>query len=156
MTMKIIPLTQGKVALVDDEDFEHVNQFKWCAQKRVFKSGITFYAMRRGGAESMHRFLMPSHPRIDHKDGDGLNNQRSNLRPATRSENAANQRKHVDCSSKFKGVHWDKRTGKWRSQTKLHGRRIHLGRFVNELDAAIAYDTAAVKLFGDFAKLNFA
>lgn len=158
--MKTIPLTQGQVAFVDDADYEAVSQFKWCAKK----SRQNFYAHRRipkpdgkGTTQSMHGFLMPGVPEIDHRDGDGLNNQRGNLRAATHQQNMQGaQRKRVGATSKFRGVCWNKESGKWVAQIQLYGKKIFLGYFKDEADAARAYDLAAREYYTDgFYQLNF-
>lgn len=155
--MKTIPLTQGKVAFVDDEDFERVNQFKWYA----FKSRRTWYAQRgiiKNGKCKMvrlHSFLLPGPSRADHKDGNGLNNQQDNLRPATRKQNAANQKKQKGCTSKYKGVHWYKRIKCWAAGIQVNKKHICLGYFDDEKEAALAYDAAATKYFEGYARLNF-
>lgn len=146
--MKRIKLTQGKFALVDDEDYEELNQYKWCAQK----APNTFYAVR--GATSrkqilMHIHLLGKHPgmEIDHRDRNGLNNQRSNLRFVTHQENARNQSKRLNCSSKHVGVSWHKRDGVWRAQIVTDGKQTHLGSFKNELDAIKARRNAEKELW---------
>jgi len=157
--VKKILLTQGKFALVDDADFEAVNQFKWHATK--FRRA--FYACRSSqrvnGKQStiyLHRFLMPGIDEIDHKDGNGLNNQRNNLRAASRAENLqAFRRKWKKTTSKFRGVYWDKHHKLWCAQLRKAGIHFNLGRFVSETDAALAYDAAARKYFGEFASPNF-
>ena len=156
--MKTITLTQGKVALVDEEDFERANQFNWYAAKA--KSGL-WYARRnitvgkgKQKTQRLHQFLMPDISQIDHKDGDGLNCQRKNLRPATSVQNQANQKKQTGRSSKFKGVNFHKVTGLWQANICKHQRQIYLGVFQTEEQAAQAYDRKAVELFGEFAKLN--
>lgn len=152
-----LPLTQNKVALIDEEDFKRVFKFKWSAEKRK----RTWYAIRKivvGGkvkTQYLHQFLCPGNPLTDHEDGDGLNNQRWNLRPANRSQNGANSKKRLGCSSKFKGVTWYARDQNWKSQISLGGKNQHLGYFDLEKDAAVAYDIAAKARFGKFAKLNF-
>lgn len=155
--MKEVELSQGKVALVDDEDFERVSQFKWYAHRSAPRSKILWYAVRslHPGTMRLHTFILPGHPMIDHRDNDGLNCQKSNLRPATVSFNNANRRKHKKSSSKFKGVTWYKAIQKWQVAIGINGKRQHLGYFFDETEAACAYDTAAKKLFGEFARLNF-
>lgn len=158
---KKIPLTQGKFAIVDDEDYERLSVHKWHLQK----CGRTYYAMRRvrvPGKKSpiaicMHREILGVLPGlfVDHIDGDGLNNQKSNLRICTHRCNTANQRKSKNKSSIFKGVTWHKATKKWASQIKKDYHLFHLGLFNNEVEAAKAYDEKAKELFGDFAKTNF-
>ena len=152
--MKIIPLTQGHVALVDDNDYPLLSQHKWCAAK----GHNTFYAVRspKGSKklEKMHIVLMgyPTGLMVDHRDHNGLNNQKNNLRLATNSQNQANANgwKRV---SKFRGVHKDR--NKWRARIENNGVKYNLGSFNNREDAAQSYNEKAKELFGDFASLNF-
>ena len=154
--MKTIPLTQGHVALVDDEDFEGLSRYNWHARK----DKQTFYAARgtlRGGVARtiMMHVAISGIKNVDHIDGNGLNNQRSNLRPASASQQAANRKKSNRNSSKYKGVSWNKRLKKWMAQIKPPNKKqIYLGLFDNEELAARAYNQAAIEHFGDFAKLN--
>lgn len=151
--MKTIPLTKGKVALVDDEDFERVILHKWCAAKR----GQRHYVARdvNGSTKFLHWFIF-GEKGIDHRDGDGLNNQRYNLRKASRQQNLRGfQRKRPGVTSTFRGVSWDKRTQKWKADIKCRYKQTFLGRFSCEKAAARAYDVAAKKLFGEFAAPNF-
>ncbi len=156
-----IPLTQGKFALVDAEDFAAVSLWSWCAIKG--RKGVSWYAHanteKAGGGRryvKMHRYVLQplAGLEIDHVDGDGLNNRRSNLRISTRQENSRNVPRHRDGSSRFKGVSWYRRDSCWRSCITVNDRQIHLGYFQDEAEAAAAYDAAAVRLFGEFARLN--
>lgn len=158
--MKEIKLTQGKTALVDDEDFERVNQFKWYASSA--KSGL-WYARRNVTVDvgkqktiRLHQFVMPGHRQIDHKNGNGLDCQKHNLRPSTGAQNQANQKPQTKRkSSKFKGVSFHKLTGLWQASITKVQKQKHLGCFASEEAAARAYDNAAKELFGEFARLNF-
>lgn len=153
-----IPLTQGKVALVDDEDAELVLAHRWCASK----DRTTFYAMRASGSRSdgtrkitrLHTFLT-GWPLVDHINGNGLDNRRANLRPASHSENLRNQRLSRANTSGYKGVVWHRASKRWHARIKLNGRTISLKYHATPEDAAHAYDAAAVELHGEFARLNF-
>lgn len=156
--MREISLTRGFVALVDDEDYEALARFSWCA---VRFSGKTLYALRsvrlnphRTKNFVMHRELMnpTAGALVDHANGDGLDNRRANLRLATRAQNMQNRRIQSG-SSRFKGVSWD--DGSWRSYISCNGTRMWLGNFADEENAARAYDERARELFGPFAALNF-
>ncbi len=158
--MKTIELTKGKVALVDDEDYGWLSQYNWSASKG--NSGL-WYA-RRGGSVNkrkyqvyMHRQIMgcEEKDKIDHVDGNGLNNQRSNLRPATHKQNVSSQKKQTrPTSSRYKGVRWRPAERKWAAAIKHNGKTIYLGLFILEASAAVAYNAAALTLFGEFARLN--
>jgi hypothetical protein len=163
--MKEIPLSQGYVAVVDDEDYELVSRFKWSALVNRRKDGTIkhVYAVRTDKSNKMvllHRFLLglpPGQvPIVDHHDRDGLNNQKGNLRRCGLSHNAGNAQKHTDgITSKFKGVYWNKRAHKWQAQIQKSNHREYLGVFHSEVRAAQAYDAAARRLFGEFALTNF-
>lgn len=161
--MKEISLTQGKIALVDDCDFDYLNQWKWCAAK----ARRTYYAFRRMEINgkmtvgTMHQFLInqPKGMQIDHKDDNGLNNQRNNLRICTNQENhmkmqTAKLIKGKAKTSLFKGVCFCKRTGRWAVSIKINGKNKFLGRHVSEIYAATVYNDAAKVMFGEFARLN--
>lgn len=155
--MKEIYLTQGKVALVDDEDFEYLNQWKWCAAK----GGNAFYAIRMepGNPRTlilMHQQILDFPEEVDHKDGDGLNNQRLNLRACTRSQNHMNRRPKPGCSSRFKGVSFNEkcRIHPWRAMIMVNYKRTYIGFYTTEEEAALAYNQKALELFGEFARLN--
>lgn len=155
---KRILLTQGKVALVDDEDYEWLNQWKWYAIKR----GNIFYAARYIGKWPkqrtilMHREILnvPKGAEIDHINCKGLNNRKSNLRICTHQQNTQNQRKPKYKSSKYKGVHWSRIAKKWAATIRHNNKGIHLGYFVNQIEAAKTYNKKAKALFGEFARLN--
>lgn len=153
--MKEIYLSQGQIALVDDEYFEYLNGFKWYA----LKARNTFYAARKiwvSGKQKtilMHWEVMNGKG-IDHIDGNGLNNQKSNLRFCTQSENCMNTRKYANKSSLYKGVSFFKRDSNWRAQIMINRKEIHLGYFTSEVNAAKAYNEKAIELFGEFANLN--
>lgn len=158
--MKLIPLTRGLFAQVDDADYGAVSAFKWYAQR----SGNGFYAARgarradgRHTIQYLHQFLMPGAKEIDHIDGNSLNNCRSdNLRACTHQQNLQGfQRKKAGKTSKFRGVCWFSLRRKWKAEIKVSGRTVHLGVFSNEEDAARAYDDAARKFRGEFASPNF-
>lgn len=152
--MKEIPLTQNKATLVDDEDYEWLNQWDWYAQ---LNHG-NWYVGRslNPGTLFMHRVLLgiPRGYECDHIDGDGLNNQRFNLRICTTRQNSYNQIS-LRGASRFKGVSLHKRMGKWRAYITFNGKRIHLGLFNSEIVAALSYDKAALNYFGEYARLNF-
>ena len=151
--MKQIPLTRGKYALVDDRDYETLSRFRWHA---INRSGWWYAA--KGSApnvEYMHRVI--ARPEggllVDHKDGDGLNNVRENLRVATHAQNMRNRKIQKNNTSGFKGVHLD--CGKWRAKIKYNGQWTHLGLYLDPVQAARVYDAKAKELFGEFARPNF-
>lgn len=156
--MKRIKLTQGKFALVDDEDYEFLSQWKWRTSKRP----RNFYAIRdqwdpvqkKQIRIHMHRLLLnpPDGFETDHRDGNGLNNQRYNLRVSTHQQNCQNQSIVRNKKSKFKGVTFTKNAYEARI---FSSKVVYLGRFQDEVEAAKAYDQAASQLFGDHARLNF-
>lgn len=157
---KQIQLTQGKTATVDDEDFEYLSQFKWCAHK----IRNTFYAERcvllPNGKHIqiyMHREIMGLKTgdirQVDHRNRNGLDNQKFNLRISTISQNHANAASRGG-SSKYKGVSWHKATKRWRAQIGIEKHLTHIGLFDSEIEAAINYDIYAQKFYGEFAKLN--
>lgn len=156
--MKQIPLTQGKFALVDDEDYERVMRYKWCATR----TRRTWYAMRRAGTRPnrktimLHRFILnaPAGVEVDHRNSDGLNCTRGNIRIATHQQNNWNRRKKLNTASRFIGVMFDGERKHWRAYIRVNGKRKWLGRFKDERLAAIARNSAAVTYHGEFARLN--
>jgi hypothetical protein len=152
-----IPLSQGKVALVDDEDYEQLAQHKWHAAK----SRTKWYASRNvghlgdgceQGKLAMHQAIMGTRDGVDHIDGDGLNNQRSNLRRATQAQNVCNARRRSDNTSGFKGVSWNPQSKAWRADIMVGGRRHYLGKFATREEAAEAYAAAVSPYHGEFGR----
>jgi hypothetical protein len=150
--MKEIPLTQGKFALVDDADYDWLNQWKWCAWT---PDGKTFYAKRATKTKTFFMHIVVFGVKgVDHRDSNGLNNQRENLRAANKSQNGCNRGANQGNKSGLKGVSWAKRDKLFRARITLNGKSTQVGTFKNSIDAAKAYDAAAIKLHGEFAKTN--
>lgn len=158
--MREIKLTQGKVALVDDCDFEELNKFKWHA----YQCGKNFYAGRgiwvdgKTYSIKMHRQILgltTSKIHCDHINGNGLDNRRCNLRKCTHAENQRNVGINRLNKTGFKGVSWHSRDKRFEAKIRIEGVKKHIGYFVSVSDAARAYDEAAKKYHGEFAKLNF-
>lgn len=154
-----IPIANSELfATVSVEDFERTNQHKWCLDKK----GYARTTLRIDGnrvTTMMHRFIMNlekgDRQAVDHADHDILNNNRDNLRICTWQQNNQNARKCKKlCSSRFKGVSFHKPTGKWSAYIRNNYGRIHLGLFVDERDAAAAYNAKAIELFGEYACIN--
>lgn len=164
-----IPLTRGMVAVVDDQDYDELSKFRWFAKCGRW----TWYAERntprdengRRSTVRMHRQILGviGDIEVDHRNGDGLDNRRANLRTATAQENQRNRtHKPAGSSSRFHGVRWHAKSGKWEARIADGERTANgcaknrfLGHFASETEAALAYDAAARVSFGDFASLNF-
>lgn len=154
---KLIRLTRGYSAIVDDSDHAAVAQYRWHARVDNHVVYAARNAKKDGGGYStlrLHTFLT-GWSRVDHIDGDGLNNRRSNLRPASALENNQNTQKRAAAYSQYKGVSWCKREGRWFAQIQCQRQHQHLGYYPTEVEAALAYDAAARELFGEFARPNF-
>lgn len=150
--MKEIKLSNcDLVALVDDEDYDRIARYSW-----LLHDNGGAYRTPRGGTIQMSRIILnaPRGMDVDHKDRNRLNNQKWNLRLATRTQNNANSKKRDGCTSRFKGVYWHSQNHNWVSNIKKHGVRFSLGSFAREEDAALAYNAAARELFGEFARVN--
>lgn len=156
-----ISLGEGEWTIVELMDYYRLKNFNWY----LSGNGKEFYAFRNvkiGPGKikmvSMHREIMnpPAHLLVDHRNNDTLDNRRSNLRPATHSENAYNRPKiRAKTTSQYIGIYFEKRTSRWTVKIRVNGKRLWIGRFESEIEAAKAYDAAARKYHGEFARLNF-
>lgn len=156
--MKTIPLSKGFVAEVDDDVFDELMNYKWWVQKTKHRryavtdvsrlSSRTFVYMHRVIARATHDLV------VDHVDGDGLNNQRRNLRCCATHDNLANSAKRSDNTSGYKGVYWSKQNKKWMVMHMYKRQRLYLGCFNDPKEAAIAYDRSLEQRCGRFAKTN--
>lgn len=158
--MKTIPLTQGKVAIVDDDAPAWIFEVKWCASR----SGKRWYAVRnivKEGSHAMqklHRVIMNARPGedVDHKYGDGLDNRKENLRITTRAENMRGfSRRHPNNISGFRGVTWYARYEKWEAKLMHDGCRLHVGYYDDRTEAAKARDAKARELGWPEQGMNF-
>lgn len=157
--MKEIILNKNKVAFVDDDLFDELNKFKW----RADKQHNTFYAARtivvngKNKVIYMHRIILnltDSNVFVDHKNRNGLDNQKENIRTCTNSENQKNMAHREGCSSIYKGVSFHKRCKKWQSQIIINGKSKHLGYFEIEIEAAKKYNDYAMIHYREFANIN--
>lgn len=156
--MKEIQLTQGKVAIVDDEDFERLSSFKWYFQKAKDAGRARRRISGSGNrATFMHREIMnaPPHLQVDHINGNSLDNRKQNLRLCTNSQNTMNARPRLSVGRKYKGITWHKPSRKWRALITHNKKQIYLGQYDKPEDAAKAYDRAAPIYFGAYARTNF-
>ena len=161
--MKKIKLTQGKVAFVDDKDFEFLNQWKWHTNKikgiwyafrGIREPKIAKYVYGKVKRIAMHRVILQAKKGQygDHKDGNGLNNQRYNIRTCTNSQNLRNSKKQKGTTSKYKGV--SSYQEKWQACIYINGKSKWLGYFKTEIEAAIIYNITARRYYKDFANPN--
>lgn len=155
--MKTLQLSQGKIAKVDDDDFEWLSRWKWHMHNRGY--AVRNALLNESGPKSirMHRAIMnaPEGVEVDHIDHDKLNNQKNNLRLCTRAENMGNTLIRKDNTSGYKGVDFYKKYKRWRAKIRKDNQLIHIGFFDDPISAAKAYDEMAKKLFGQFANINF-
>jgi hypothetical protein len=160
--MKTIQLTQGQAVMVDDEDFDRLSQHKWFAQFAPDRTGGGAFVAVRDAYDHgrkriyMHREILnaPRGITVDHIDRNPLNNQRSNLRLATGTQNSCNRAMTKSNTTGFKGVNFRKKHASYQAQIAYKGKKIHLGSFASVADAAAAYNKAAAELHGEFAYLN--
>jgi hypothetical protein len=155
-----IPLGEGRFTIVDPQDFYRLSFFHWTLdgkKENIYAIRNLISANEKTKIIRMHREIMqaPAGLFVDHRNNNGLDNRRSNLRPATHSQNMQNRGKRKNAGSIFMGVSFDKWTGKWKARIRSDGKKMYLGRFDIEIDAAKAYDEAARKYHKEFARLNF-
>jgi len=156
---KEIQLTQGKFALVDDEDYNYLIQWKWTFFKSTDEHNgyACIRDKKTGKIIFMHSVLIPTPigMQVDHINTIKSDNRRCNLRLATRSQNNANRKRYrKNRIGKYKGTRFDKRYNTWSAYITFNKKQIHLGTFKNEEDAALVYNEKAIELFGEFALLN--
>lgn len=151
--MKVKLTNSKKIVLIDNENYEWIINHNWSLDNY----GYACTNKRKGMLSSlMHRLILnaPKGQDVDHINGNPLDNRRKNLRICSRSQNLHNSKKHKDNKSGYKGVFWQSKSNKWRAQICCEGKRFSIGMFCNKKDAAIAYNKEAIKLFGQFARLN--
>jgi hypothetical protein len=155
---RLIRLSQGGFAIVDEEDYERVNQYQW----HLTKGGKTYYAVRnirignKRTRQRIHNFIMGIFDTdIDHRNRNGLHNYKSNLRECTSQQNCFNRGSKINSTSNFKGVNKYGKGNRYISRIMKGGMNTYLGSFDNEIEAAKCYDAKAKELFGEFACLNF-
>lgn len=151
----LIPLKNGYEAIIDISDAVKVERYGWVLDGTKPNKYVHTCAGKSRKTLKLHRFILGAKigDIVDHIDGNGLNNTRKNLRLVTASQNGANRRKIKIKTSKYKGVH-KRENGKWRAAIRVNKKLINLGTFEYEIDAARAYNKAAISIFGDFACLN--
>lgn len=151
---RLIPLTQGKFAIVDAEDYDYLMQWKW-----HYSMGYAMHKLYRDGKSKtimMHRVIAgtPDELQTDHINCNRLDNRKANLRNCTATQNQYNRANGVGKGSKYKGVSWHKHRGKWRASIVIQGQHKHLGLFDSEIDAAFAYNKSAEANFGEYVNIN--
>src|SRR5258706_7007996 len=154
-----IPLTRGYITIVDPIDAD-LAQYKWC--RKPWKGGAYAHRNINGHMIMMHRLILERilgrsltpQELCDHKDGNSLNNQRCNLRLATKQQNVMNSVKNSRNKSGYKGVCWHKSHQRWHAQIELDHHKIHIGYYRTSEEAYQAYCEAAIRYFGEFARIG--
>lgn len=156
--MREMHLSRGKISLVDDEDYDHINQWKWSA----YLDGNTWYASRMVSKNpnitvKLHRIIMnaPENLLVDHIDGNGLHNYKENLRICDFVGNSRNRSRNLSNTSGYKGVYWNSQKKKFRARISFNGKIISIGYFTDAEEAARAWDKYAEIYHGEYARLNF-
>lgn len=155
--MKEIIISDGSSVIVDDEDYERLSEWKWSANGNGYAVRNERYEPKKYRKQYLHRAVMNAKPGeiVDHINGNPLDNRKENLRICDFRGNAQNSRGKTDrMYSKYKGVTFDKRRSKYVAQIGVDGKNVGLGGFTNEVEAAIAYNSAAIEYYGEFAKIN--
>lgn len=155
-----IPLTHGFYAIVDEADYEWLNQWKWFVSAQGYAARNQYIGYKNGVQNQkihlMHRVIMKTSSglQVDHINGDRLDNRKCNLRNSSHGQNQQNRGSNKNTSSKYKGVHWSKCARKWIVEIMSEREKKYIGCFCNEEDAALAYNEAAKKYHGEFAYQN--
>mgnify|MGYP001586784751 CR=1 FL=1 len=149
---KKLNLTQGRVAIVDDDDFEWLSRSKW------YYMSTGYAAKKFSGRNFYMHWTVIGRPLkgmvTDHINGNGLDNRKSNLRTVSQSENLKNSKLRKDNTSGFKGVSQMKKTGRWRARIQIEHKQTHLGSFKTAEEAHRAFRKACIQYYGEFARLN--
>ena len=152
-----IPLSQGKTAIVDAEDYDKLIGYSWYFKGgRYAYRGLWIAGSNRTKHIPMHHDILKAGPGqyVDHINGNGLDNRKANLRIVSHQQNMFNMKGHKSATSKFKGVSWCSSRQKWAAHICKDGKTVAIGRFKTEKAAAVAYNSYAERLFGNYAHLN--
>lgn len=159
--MKLIKLTKGKFAKVDDSNFDYLNQWKWHISAYGYATRTTYsghgHKTRKVIVIYMHRLILNVQKgmEVDHINYNPLDNRRSNIRIVTRSQNMMNRKLLKNNTSGFKGVSWNKRIRRWSVELTFNQKKIHIGHYQDIKIAAKKYDEKAKELFGEYSRINF-
>ncbi len=157
---KLIPLSgnksAGKFVIVDDDDFDTLNSYSWHISGYGYASRYTGGGRKNASSITMHRQIMnePNGIGVDHINGNKLDNRKCNLRLASQSQNNMNARPRKNSTSPYKGVYWNEGKNRWTCRLQKENQPVHIGHFLTQRDAALAYNVAALEHFGEFARLN--